>query len=258
MILTGPIGALLGVAFGILLARRWDLSYALLSMWGAVAGVLWMHLVGHLESFARARFPERGPASTILAHVGADVVGGAVMGGLFAVVLGTDAAASLAAGASLLLAYSFVATRLLWGNVVDDLVGLLSGQVGRARAPDYSYEASLAARGLVDEALRRYEQASLARPGDTRPLLLAAETLRDNGRYEEAVDRYRRALAVPSVDSRRAAILTRHIWEMCATRLDRPGDAIDDLRSLVERYPDEPAAEWARRELEEAGEAEGV
>lgn len=247
--ITGPFGALLGISFGILLARRWRLSYALFSAWGGVVGILAMYLAGHLESWVRARFPERGPASAMLAQVGADVVGGAVLGGLFALALDTDAAASLAAGASLLLAYSFVATRLLWGDLVEDLVGLVSGQAGRARVPDYSMEQSLAAQGRIDEAVRAYERACRERPEEPRPILLAAEMLRAAGRFREAVVWYRRALALPRVDARRAGILTRYVWELCAVALDDPAEAEADLHALVDRFPAEPVAEWARERL---------
>ena len=252
LLLTGPVGGLLGIAFGILFARRWSLSQGLFALLGAIGGVLGMHLVGHLESYFHHRFPERGAASTILSHIGADVLGGAAAGALFALVLGTDAAASLAVGASLLLAYSWVATRLLLGTFVDDFVGIFTGQAAWARGPDYSLQASLAARGLVDEALRGYEEASDARPRDAQPRLLAAAMLREAGRHEEAVEWLRRALAVPRMDGRRASILTRHIWDICADVLDEPEIAAADLAALLERFPDEEGIEWAREALDRA------
>jgi len=82
------------------------------------------------------------------------------------------------------------------------------------------------------------------------PLIEAAVMLRHQERYEEAVAWYRRALALPKVDSRRASMFVQHIQEICATDLEDACLAIPDLESLFARYGEDPDVEWARLALD--------
>ncbi len=54
--------------------------------------------------------------------------------------------------------------------------------------PEYSYAASLVARGRLEEAVRAYEESCGENPHDPEPRIRLARLLRDRlGRYEEAI-----------------------------------------------------------------------
>lgn len=257
LMITGSCGTLVGLAFGVLAANRWGLPPVPLVLAGATGAFLVMYIMGQVESLARTVAEVKtGPASLVI-RVGADVVGGAILGRILASVLGTDALTALAAGASILVAYSAVTSRLFWGGWVEGVVGVLTGQGGGARAPDYSYPTSLAARGLIEEAVKAYEEACDERPGHPDPMLHAAWTLREHREWEKAVAWYRRALAAPRIDARRSASVARQVWEIHAAKLGTAAAAIPDLAAVVERFPGAEEMEWARRELAELRAEEG-
>lgn len=247
--LHGPIGGLVGLIFGILAAGRWELPLLAFPMMTGLAGTYLMYLAGHVESFARTRTASASGRAQVVVAVIADLVIGGSLGQLMAVVLDTNAAALLGMGAATLAAYSYVASRIFWGDWIEQLVFTLSGQAGGQRESDYSYQSSLAARGFVDEALESLEQASLDRGGHSGPLILGAQILGEERRYEEAIAWYRRAGKAPKLDARRAGIFARHITEISSTHLDDPSLAVPDLKALLKRYPKADDVAWARDEL---------
>jgi tetratricopeptide (TPR) repeat protein len=212
-----------------------------------------MYLLGQLESFLRLRPPRRTSIPPAVLRVGIDLVGGGVMGWALASVLGTHAAASLLAGASMLAGYSYVVSHFLWGDVLDGIVRFASGHLASARGPDFSREKALAARGQVDEALELYEQWCDLRPNDPGPVMNAAFMLREARRYDEALAWYRRALDAPRLDSDNAVRVVRHIWDITATKLHEPALALPDMERLLREHPGAAHSEWVLREVEELG-----
>jgi hypothetical protein len=248
-----PLGLVLGTSFGFLAAERWGLAALPAGVWGGTAGLLAMYLLGQVESFASAVTDARGPRSGFLVRIGVNILGGAFFGRLFSVVLDAHALTSLAAGASLLVAYSALTTRFFLGGWAEGLVETLTGQHGGPRPLDYSYAESLLARGWVDEALAEYEEHADRRPGDPDPLLRAAWALREHGEWRRAVAWFRRALAATRIDARRASIVAREILAIHRTKLDDSEGAAADLEGVVRRFPGAEELAWARRELDDRG-----
>ncbi|MGD2070554.1 MAG: tetratricopeptide repeat protein [Gemmatimonadota bacterium] len=249
LVLRGPVGGLVGVLFGALSVRAWGAPALPLVGSAGAFGFLLMYLLGQLESWLQALPAEgRGPPRRLV-HIAADLVGGGLLGWAMSVALDADGAASLAAGATFLVVYTRVVSRLLWGDAVEGTVRFFSGHRAGRWEPDYSREASLAARGRVDDALASLEEASRERPEQPEPLLRGAWLLREEGRWEEAIEWYRRAFWTPRLGAARAAAIVRHIHEIASERLDDAELARPDARELLARYPDAEEVAWARREL---------
>lgn len=250
-LMNGPFGAIVGTGFGALAATRWGFSSLELAVAGGVAGLVWMYLLGLLESWFRRRARDRGFASLLLVHIGADLVGGGLFGWLVSVAVGGDAGRYLVAGASLLLVYSLAASSLLWGDFLDGIVHTLMGHGGSPRRYDYAPHEELEHAGRLDEALTLYDTAARARPGDADPLLRAAFMLHRNHRYEEAVAWYRRAYDTPRLDARRASAYVRHIAGIARGNLGDPLRCRPDLERLVGQFSGDPEVRWAEELLQE-------
>ncbi|MCH7862260.1 MAG: hypothetical protein IH998_11335, partial [Proteobacteria bacterium] len=156
--LRGPIGGVVGVWFGALATMQWGLPPAVFPLLCGVAGVLLMSIAGHIESFMQTRSASPSGNVQVGVAVVADLAIGAVLGIMMSIVLEAEAAALLATGAASLAVIHYVASQLFWGDWVDQLVSALTGQAGGQRESDFSYEASLALQGRVDEALASYEK----------------------------------------------------------------------------------------------------
>lgn len=251
--LRGPIGGFVGVWFGALATIQWGLPAAVFPLLSGLAGVLLMSLVGHIESFIQTRTVSPSGNVQVGVAVAADLVIGGVMGTLMSIVLEAEAAALLATGAASLAVIHYVASQLFWGDWVERVVSALSGQGGGPRKSDFSHEASLALQGFIDEALASYEKASLKPGGSPAPLLLGAQLLEKEHRYEESVLWYRKAFEAPRVDARRATVFVRHIVEICRDHLEDPARARADVEALLERYPEAQELEWVHTELQLMG-----
>jgi hypothetical protein len=249
LFLRGPIGGVVGVWFGALATMQWGLPPALFPLLSGVAGVLLMSIAGHVESFIQTRTVSPSGNVQIGVAVVADLAIGALLGTMMSVVLDADAAALLATGAASLALIHYVASQLLWGDWIERVVFTLTGHAGGPPQSDFSYEATLAAQGYVDEALASYEKASLKPGGSPAPLLLGARLLRSERRYEESVLWYRKAFDAPRVDARRATVFVRHIVEICRDHLQDPSRARPDVEALLERYPEARELEWVRTQL---------
>ena len=208
-----------------------------------------MSIAGHIESFIQTRTASPSGNIQVGVAVVADLVIGALLGTMMSIVLEAEAAASLATGAASLAVIHYVASQLLWGDWVERVVSTLTGQAGGQRESDFSYEASLAIQGYVDEALASYEKASLKPGGSPAPLLLGAQLLREERRYEESVLWYRKAFDAPRVDARRATVFVRHIVAICRDHLEDPSRARPHVEALLERYPETRELEWVHTEL---------
>ncbi len=247
--LRGPIGGFVGVWFGTLATMQWGLPPAVFPLLCGVAGVLLMSFAGHIESFVQTRTVSPSGKVQVGVAVAADLVIGAVMGTMMSIVLEAEAAALLATGAASLAVIHYVASQLFWGDWVERVVSTLTGHGGGPRESDFSYEASLALEGFVDEALASYEKASLKPGGSPAPLLLGAQLLQKEHRYEESLLWYRKAFDAPRVDARRATVFVRHIVEICRDHLEDPSRARPDVEALLERYPEAQELEWVHTEL---------
>lgn len=119
----------------------------------------------------------------------------------------------------------------------------------------YSYPASLAARGEHEDALVAYELAVAENPGDPEPYLRIARLLRDElGRYEDAARWFRKVRTETVLAEGQEILVSRELIELYRTRLDEPLKATPELARLAERYAGTPDGEWAARELAEAKE----
>jgi tetratricopeptide (TPR) repeat protein len=130
-------------------------------------------------------------------------------------------------------------------------VDLLTGQRSTPRPPDLSYPAALVARGEVAQGLREYEALCADRPRDPEPVLRAAWTLREHGRWDEALAWFRRALRMDALDVGRTAAVVRQVWEIEVTRKHDLASPIADLEAALARFPGAEELAWARRELME-------
>ncbi len=249
--LRGPIGGFVGLWFGVLATMRWDLPVASFPALCGLCGVLVMSIAGHVESFVQTRTVSPSGRIQIGVAVLVDLIIGGTLGTLMSLVLDAEAAGLLATGAASLALINYVASQIFWGDWVERVVLVLSGHAGGSREADFSREASLAEHGYVDEALASYQAASIKPGASAAPLLLGAQLLRDEQRYGEAVEWYRRAFNSPRVDARRASVFVKHVVEICTYHLEDPSRALQDVEALLDRYPEAPEVEWARGELDQ-------
>lgn len=175
----------------------------------------------------------------------AGVYAGTRQGGLVAVVLG------LVLGLGLGFSVAYVAARLIVESA-GRFAELLYNPSGRSTPtrPEYSYAASLAARGRIEDAIAAYELSALENPHDPEPCFRIARLYRDAlGRYEEAIAWFRRAREAAGAEAGPQVLATREILEVCTSKLDDPLRAAPDLARLADRFGGTPAGEWARSEL---------
>lgn len=126
-----------------------------------------------------------------------------------------------------------------------------SGRSTPARA-EYSLAESLAARGLLDEAVREYERHAAEQPRDPEPLWRLARLCRDRlDRPEDAVQWFQQILALETLTPAGRTLASRELVELYVRRLRMPERALPVLARLAERLPGTPDAAWARRELTE-------
>ena len=114
----------------------------------------------------------------------------------------------------------------------------------------YSRAESLAVRGQFEEAIAAFEEAGAEFPDDPEPYVRIARLYRDKlARPDDAVRSFKRARAVPSVDAGRDILITQELIEIFTRKLGTPRKAIPELARIVDRFPDHPAAAWAKTEL---------
>ncbi len=111
----------------------------------------------------------------------------------------------------------------------------------------YSREQALVMRGEVDEALRSFEAICIEKPEAIDPRIKAAELYaKEKGNYRRAAELFREVQRIPTVTPGEDVYATNRLVDLCAGPLADPGRALVELRRLVERYPDLPAAKHAR------------
>lgn len=115
---------------------------------------------------------------------------------------------------------------------------------------EYSYAESLVARGRYEEATVAYEVAVSEFPDDPEPYLRIARLYRDKlEEYEQAVFWFKRARNDSAISSGQELLATQEIIEVYRDKLRTPKRAIPELARLLDRFPDNQTAGWARTEL---------
>ena len=241
-----PVAMLTGFVFGSLTYGLFDVPAI---VWGPLCsfgGFGVVYVVAQLETFVRIRAKVDVGRRAQLLDIATDaLVGGLLVGGMGRS-LGWDPVSAPLAGA-----LAVAGVEALWRYVAERFgVGLAGPRdTGFVDEADYSREHALVGKGQLDEALVLFEERSVERGEHPGPLVEAAHVLRDRGQYERSIEYYAKAMDVPSLDARRAAVLAKFIWDMCRTRVRDPERAIPYLEELVGRYPEAREVDWAWREL---------
>ncbi len=116
---------------------------------------------------------------------------------------------------------------------------------------EYSRAQSLVKRGRYSEAVDTYELAVAEFPEDPEPYIRIARVCRDQLRdYERSLQWFKRARADAAIDMGRNLVVSQEIIELYRRKLDTPQKALPELARIVERFPEHPQAEAAKRELE--------
>ena len=147
--------------------------------------------------------------------------------------------------------FTFVLT-----NFLTEGAGVVAGTIyhpsGKSTPPkrEYSYAESLAARGHYEEAVTAYQLCCADFPEDPEPYVKIARLYRDKlEQYEDALFWFKRARSDAQVDKGRELLITQEIIEIHTSKLDVPQKAIPELARLVDRFPEDPVADWARGEI---------
>ena len=115
---------------------------------------------------------------------------------------------------------------------------------------EYSYPESLAARGHYEDAINAYQVCCADHPEDPEPYVRIARLYRDQlHMYDEALLWFKRARSESALSSGRELLITQEIIEIFTRRIGDPQRAIPELARLVDRFPDDPACEWAKEQI---------
>jgi tetratricopeptide (TPR) repeat protein len=115
---------------------------------------------------------------------------------------------------------------------------------------EYSYPESLAARGRYEEAVTAYQVAVSEFPEDPEPYIRIARLNRDKlSEYEDAVFWFKRARNDSEIPSGQELLVTQEIIEIYREKLGTPTRAIPELARILDRFPEDQVAGWARGEL---------
>jgi tetratricopeptide (TPR) repeat protein len=114
----------------------------------------------------------------------------------------------------------------------------------------YSYPESLAVRCRFEDAIDAYQVCCADYPDDPEPYVRIGRIYRDELRqYDEALVWLKRARTEATVDRGRELLITQEIIEIYSRKLAQPERAIPELARIVDRFPNDPAADVARREI---------
>jgi tetratricopeptide (TPR) repeat protein len=114
----------------------------------------------------------------------------------------------------------------------------------------YSREQALVMRGEVDEALRSFEAIIAENPNAVDPRFKAAELYaKERGEYRRAAELFREVQRIEPRTSGEDIYATNRLVDLYTGPLSDPGRALVELRRLIERHPQSPAATHARTAL---------
>ena len=107
-------------------------------------------------------------------------MGGGLLAGTAAQILGVNVAAGLAVGATI-LAIASAMRRIFVGDWINDAVGLLTGDL-REGTMSFAAQHELLQQGDLEGALELFEDEYIDRDENPAPLVEAARILKDRGR----------------------------------------------------------------------------
>ena len=259
--LATPFAAIGGIAWGVFSS---DALGASRLFWGSLGGFsfaflvyLEILLVPPLAALSERIWPRSGMLTALLWE--GLVIGGLVF--LLTSVLGAPPAPAIGTALGIGAAYTFVMEYVLCGSAAADITSLVWGSHGGG-APvrdRYTNAEALIHQARFDEAEAIYREAIASDPRAGAPYLGLARALTGKGAHEGALSALRSGLITADLPYEQAAFFVRQIAELCAVRLERPTEAIEDLDALLSLRAEGPHAEWARRELayiEKGAEAE--
>ncbi|HLJ18563.1 MAG TPA: tetratricopeptide repeat protein, partial [Stellaceae bacterium] len=109
---------------------------------------------------------------------------------------------------------------------------------------------ALVMRGQIDAALASYEAVIAERPDAVDARLRAAEVyLKERADHRRAAELFRAVQRIATITPGQDVYVTNRLVDLLTGPLDDPGRALVELRRLIERYPDSPAAGHARQAL---------
>ena len=250
--LATPFAAIGGIAWGVLSSEALGVGSPL--FWGGLGGFsfafliyLELLLVPPLAALAERIWPRSGMLTALLWE-------GLVIGGLaflLTSVLGAPTVPAIGTAFGIGAAYTFVMEYVLCGSAAADITSLVWGsrRGGPPVRDRYSNAEALMHQSRFEEAEAIYREAITSDPRVGSPYLGLARALSGKGAYEDALYALRTGLTTADVPYEQAAFFVRQIAELCAVRLGRPAEAVEDLDALLSLRADGPHAEWARREL---------
>lgn len=114
----------------------------------------------------------------------------------------------------------------------------------------YSREQAMVMRGDVDGALQSFEAVIRENPDAIDARIKAAELYaKEKGDHRRAAELFREVQRIPTVSSGQDIYAMNRLADLFNGPLGEPGRALVELRRLVERYPNSPAATHARTAL---------
>lgn len=175
------------------------------------------------------------------------LAGGAI-GAMGGKVIGIGAIPGFVAG----FAISF-SVALAIAESVGKLFGTIHNPSGKSTpvVREYSYPESLAIRGRYEDAIDAYQVCCVDHPEDPEPYVRIARIYRDElHQYDEALFWFKRARTEAKLDRGRELLVSQEMIEIYTRKLGQPGSAIPELARIVDRFPGDPAAAVAQREIE--------
>ena len=140
---------------------------------------------------------------------------------------------------------------LHFSNAVGESVKAVT--VSGASTPyteQFSFQQALVMKGKVDEALASFETIISERPANVDVRVRAAELYISKKRdFRRGADLLRQAQGIPSISPGEDVYVTNRLVDLFTGPLATPGRALVELRRLMHRYPDTPAASQAKAAL---------
>ena len=116
----------------------------------------------------------------------------------------------------------------------------------------YSYQQALVMQGRLDDALESFEAVIVEKPTSADARIRAAELYaQDKKNAVRAAELFREVQAIPEVPVGQVVYASQRLIDLYLGPLESPGKAMGELRRLIDRYPDSPAAGLARSTLAE-------
>jgi hypothetical protein len=150
------------------------------------------------------------------------------------------------AGGCLVGAIAWYVTQTTGGAVAH----VMTSGASTPSADQFSYQDALVMRGEIDDAIASLEAIVAEQPDAIRARIKAAELhIRHRVNYARAAELFRGALQRPNLSLGDEVYVTHRLADLLSGPLDQPGRALVELRRLIDRHPNSPAAEQARASL---------